>query len=96
MIRLFHLQNPPIQSDNYETNAPDPCCLSGNGHGRPETQREGSNLHVSTGPEGGGDRGNERWRGVLRGLGNSPLSQERQVGPQIIVQGQPGCDTSEA
>lgn len=34
--------------------------------------------------------------GVFRGLGNSPLSQERHVGPQIIVQGRPGCDTSEA
>lgn len=52
MICLFHLQNPPIQSDNYETNAPDPRCLSGNGHGRPATQSEGSNLHVSTGLEG--------------------------------------------
>lgn len=69
MIRLFHLQNPPpIQSDNYETNAADPCCLSGNGHERPATQREGSDLHVSTGPDG---------RGVFRGLRNSPLSQER-------------------
>ena len=34
--------------------------------------------------------------GVFRGLGNSPLSPERRAGPQIIVQGQPGCDTSEA
>lgn len=34
--------------------------------------------------------------GVFKGLGNSPLSQEGQVGPQIIVQGQLGCDTSEA
>lgn len=33
--------------------------------------------------------------GVFRGLGNSPLSQETQVGPQIIVQGQPGRDTNE-
>lgn len=57
MIHVFHLQNPPIHSDNYETNAADPCCLSGNGHGRTETQREGSNLHVSTGPEGGGTEG---------------------------------------
>ncbi len=64
MIRLFHLQNPPIQSDNYETNALDPCCLSGNGHGRPETQREGSNLHVSTGLEGGGTEGMRDGGGV--------------------------------
>lgn len=64
MIRLFHLQNPPIQSDNYETNAQDPCCLSGNGHGRPETQREGSNLHVSTGLRGGEGEGMRDGGGV--------------------------------
>lgn len=31
--------------------------------------------------------------GVFRALGNSPLSQEMRVGPQIIVQGQLGGDT---
>jgi len=93
VIRLFHLQNPPIQSDNYETNALDPCCLSGNGHGRPETQGEGSNLHVSTGLGWGGSGGEERWRGCL-GVWEIPHFPQRQVGPQIIVQGQPACDTS--
>lgn len=34
--------------------------------------------------------------GVFTGLGNSPLSQERQVGSRIIVQGQLGRDTSKA
>lgn len=80
MIHLFHLQKPLlIQSDNYETNAPDPRCLSGNVHWRPaETQRRGrggSNLHVSTGPEGEGTEGMRDMGvggGVLRGLGISP------------------------
>ena len=77
MIRLFHLQNPPIHSDNYETNAPDPRCLSGNGHGRPETQREGSNLHVSTGPEGGVGGGMFAGGGVS-GVWEFPHSPKRE------------------
>lgn len=72
MIRPFHLQNPPIPSDNYETNEPDPCCLSGNGHGRPGTQRERvqtcTSRLVQREGRGGGCRGG-RGIGVVGCLG---------------------------
>lgn len=74
---------PPVQSDNYETNALDPHCLSGNGHLKPETQREGSNLYVSTDPEGGGTgrmrNGKRRGGGGYSGVWEFPHSPVGEI-----------------